>query len=131
MLYLSTNSYNYTVLILLYPATPTLLTPYTHPYLYTYSYTLTSIHIPLYTGLPSRLEHDIRARYLKDVLKGKKDNLSKFKINIEDPPRRKHMVFLGGSVLADIMKDKPEFWITKAEYEEKGLKACLAKIGKS
>ena len=40
-------------------------------------------------------------------------------------------VFLGGSVLADIMKDRPEFWITKQEYDEKGLKACLTKIGKS
>lgn len=24
--------------------------------------------------------------------------------------RRKHMVYLGGSVLADIMKDREEFW---------------------
>jgi len=28
------------------------------------------------------------------------------------------------------MKDKEEFWITKAEYEEKGL-ACLDKLGGS
>jgi actin-related protein len=28
----------------------------------------------------------------------------KFKIRIEDHPRRKLMVFLGGTVLADIMK---------------------------
>lgn len=52
----------------------------------------------------------------------------KFKIRIEDPPRRKHMVFLGGAVLADIMKDKDTFWISKAEYEEKGLR-CLEKLG--
>eukprot|EP00961_Rhodomonas_salina_P254945 3445653-Rhodomonas_salina.2 len=32
-------------------------------------------------------------------------------MHIEDPPRRKHMVFLGGAVLADIMKDKDEFWV--------------------
>lgn len=43
-------------------------------------------------------------RVLKDVHKGNADRMKKFKINIEDPPRRKHMVFLGGSVLADIMK---------------------------
>lgn len=30
------------------------------------------------------------------------------------------MVFLGGAVLAEIMKDKEDFWIGKAEYEEKG-----------
>jgi len=41
-------------------------------------------------------------------------------LRIEDPPRRKHMVFLGGSVLADIMKDRPEFWISKAEWAEHG-----------
>jgi len=41
-------------------------------------------------------------------------------LRIEDPPRRKHMVFLGGSVLADIMKDRPEFWISKAEWSEHG-----------
>ena len=38
------------------------------------------------------------------------------------------MVFLGGAVLADIMKDKPEFWISKQEYEEEGVR-CLKKCG--
>jgi len=52
----------------------------------------------------------------------------KFKIRIEDPPRRKHMVFLGGAVLADIMKDKEDFWLTRAEYEENGLRV-LEKLG--
>ena len=32
------------------------------------------------------------------------------------------MVFLGGSVLADIMKDKEAFWMTRAEYQESGMK---------
>lgn len=54
----------------------------------------------------------------------------KFKIRIEDPPRRKHMVFLGGAVLADIMKDKDSFWMSRKEYEEKGLKV-LEKLGVS
>jgi hypothetical protein len=27
------------------------------------------------------------------------------------------MVFLGGSVLADIMKERPEFWMSKADYQ--------------
>ena len=122
---------------------------------------------------------------------GDTERLAKFKIRIEDPPRRKDMVrllstylksilvvitffhfttiiiffhhcdhrqvFIGGAVLADVMKDKEEFWITKvfiimmqiinlfsngnagwnlenkprqAEYEEKGL-ACLDKLGPS
>ncbi len=36
-------------------------------------------------------------------------------------------VFLGGAVLADIMKDKPSFWVSKQEYEEdpyRALKKC-------
>ena len=37
------------------------------------------------------------------------------------------MVFLGGSVLADLMKDNPDFWITKKEYQEQGIR-CLAKL---
>lgn len=85
----------------------------------------------MYPGLPSRLEKDIKDRYLKEVLKGDKERFKKFKIKIEDPPRRKHMVFLGGSVLADIMKDRAEFWITKQEYDEQGLRAVLSKIGRS
>ena len=54
----------------------------------------------------------------------------KFKIRIEDPPRRKHMVFLGGAVLAEIMKDKDDFWMTRAEYQEKGLRV-MEKLGVS
>jgi actin-related protein 2 len=83
----------------------------------------------MYPGLPSRLEKDIRDRYLKDVLKGNAERMKKIKI--EDPPRRKHMVWVGGSVLADIMKDREEFWITNAEFKENGVKRCLAKIGRS
>ncbi|KAF0027685.1 hypothetical protein F2P81_020426 [Scophthalmus maximus] len=74
----------------------------------------------MYPGLPSRLERELKQLYLERVLKGDVDKLSKFKIRIEDPPRRKHMVFLGGAVLADIMKDKDNFWLTREEYQEKG-----------
>jgi len=74
----------------------------------------------MYPGLPSRIEKDMKDLYLRDVLKNDVKGLAKFKLKIEDPPRRKHMVFLGGSVLADIMKDKPEFWISKAEWAEHG-----------
>jgi actin-related protein 2 len=84
----------------------------------------------MYPGLPSRLEKEIRKCYLDTVAKGNKAQANKLKLRIEDPPRRKHMVFLGGSVLADIMKDKPEFWITKKEYDEQGVNA-IRKIGKS
>eukprot|EP00246_Nothoceros_aenigmaticus_P008137 TRINITY_DN22639_c0_g1_i1.p1 TRINITY_DN22639_c0_g1~~TRINITY_DN22639_c0_g1_i1.p1 ORF type:complete len:384 (-),score=62.39 TRINITY_DN22639_c0_g1_i1:242-1393(-) len=82
----------------------------------------------MYPGLPSRLEKEIRDHYLRTVLKGNKEGMSKLRLRIEDPPRRKHLVYLGGAVLADIMKDTPEFWISKQEYEEEGLR-CLNKCG--
>ena len=82
----------------------------------------------MYPGLPSRLEREIKQLHFERVLKGNTEGLAKFKIRIEDPPRRKDMVFIGGAVLADVMKDKEEFWMTKAEYEEKG-KNVLAKLG--
>ncbi|RVW45218.1 Actin-related protein 2 [Vitis vinifera] len=82
----------------------------------------------MYPGLPSRLEKEILDRYLEVVLKGNKDGLKKLRLRIEDPPRRKHMVYLGGAVLAGIMKDAPEFWISRQDYLEEGT-ACLSKCG--
>jgi len=81
----------------------------------------------MYPGLPSRLERDITQRYLNDVLNGNEERLKKFKMRIEDPPRRKHLVFLGGSVLADIMRERPEFWMAKDEYEDNGIERTLQK----
>ena len=75
----------------------------------------------MYPGLPSRLEKEIRKLYLERVLRGKAELMNKFECRIEDPPRRKHMVFLGGAVLAGIMKDKTSFWMNKSEYDEQGI----------
>jgi actin-related protein len=49
-------------------------------------------------------------------------------LRIEDPPRRKHMVYLGASVLGDLMKDRGDFWISKREYEEQGIHRVLEKL---
>eukprot|EP00958_Prasinococcus_capsulatus_P000700 scaffold51_cov401-Prasinococcus_capsulatus_cf.AAC.6 len=76
----------------------------------------------MYPGLPSRLEKDLKEMYVTQILGGRKDSSKKIKINIEDPPRRRHMVFLGGAVLAELMKSHPNLWITKKEWEEKGVK---------
>merc|ERR1712117_98805 len=74
-------------------------------------------------------EMDMRPELYKErVLKGDTDRLSKFKIRIEDPPRRKDMVFIGGAVLADVMKDRDDFWMSKAEYQEQGINV-LEKLG--
>jgi actin-related protein 2 len=86
------------------------------------------ITFTMYPGLPSRLEWELKQLYLERVLKGDVQNLSKFKIRIEDPPYRKHKVFLGGAVLADIMKDKDNFWMTRQECQEKCVRV-LEKLG--
>ncbi|KAI8142058.1 actin family [Fennellomyces sp. T-0311] len=82
----------------------------------------------MYPGLPSRLEKEMKQLYLVNVLNGDPSRLSKFKIRIEDPPRRRHMVYLGGAVLADIMKNKDSWWVTKQEWDEMGPRA-LDKMG--
>lgn len=81
----------------------------------------------MYPGLPSRLEKEMRQAYLERVVNNDLKAAAKFKLRIEDPPRRKHMVFLGGSVLADIMKDREDFWISKAEWDEQGDSILLKK----
>lgn len=51
------------------------------------------------------------------------------KIKVEDPARRKHLVFDGGSVLADLLKTKDEAWIMRADFDANGpegkLLACF------
>lgn len=74
----------------------------------------------MYPGLPTRLEDDLKRLYLERVLQGDSSRGGKVKIRIEDPPKRKHMVFMGGAVLADLMKDNDSFWISKAEWDEHG-----------
>ncbi|RMZ75532.1 hypothetical protein DV738_g5434, partial [Chaetothyriales sp. CBS 135597] len=82
----------------------------------------------MYPGLPSRLEKELKQLWLTRVLGGNPERLSKFKVRIEDPPRRRHMVFLGGAVLANIMADKDNLWISKEEWQEQGVRA-LDKLG--
>lgn len=85
----------------------------------------------MYPGLPSRLEKDLKALYLKKILRGNEAGLKKMKIRVEAPPRRKHMVFLGASVFGDMMRNKgDEFWISKRTYEEGGLDRAIQKMSK-
>lgn len=84
----------------------------------------------MYAGLPSRMEREVKQLYLERVLGGNAEALAKFKIKIEAPPRRKHMVFMGGAVLANLMRDRDDdFWISKQDYEEYGIAGALKKLG--
>lgn len=71
---------------------------------------------------------DLKRLYLTKVLKGNVEGLKKFPLHIEDPPRRKHIVFSGGAVFADITKHREEFWVDKKEWMEKGAAAALSKL---
>lgn len=51
-----------------------------------------------------------------------------FAFRIGQSVNPQHSVFCGGAMLADIMKDKEGFWMTKQEYEEKGI-YVLEKLG--
>lgn len=82
----------------------------------------------MYPGLPSRLEKELKQQWFTKVLHGDPSRLDKFKVKIEDPPRRKHMVFIGGAVLANIMANKDHMWISKQEWEEQGPR-ILEKLG--
>jgi len=89
----------------------------------------------MYPGLPTRLEKDMDNLMLEKTKKGLKPGVpvpalsDALRVRIEDPPRRKHMVFLGGAVLAGIMREKPEFWATRKEYQEFGVDYCVKKMG--
>ncbi|OLL24118.1 Actin-related protein 2 [Neolecta irregularis DAH-3] len=82
----------------------------------------------MYPGLPSRLEKEIKQLWLSRVLHNDPTRLNKLKVRIEDPPRRRHMVFLGGALLAQILPQ--QMWITRDEWNEEGPKA-LEKLGRS
>ena len=116
----------------------------------------------MYPGLPSRMEKELKQLWLTRVLGGNPERLSvsnscfklnrssltdlqKFKVRIEDPPRRRHMVFLGGAVLANIvssfsrprtsnrtdkvkMSNQPQMWVSKQEWQEQGVRS-LEKLG--
>ena len=84
----------------------------------------------MYPGLPSRLEFDLRNLYIDKILKGDKSRM-KMKLHIEDPPQRKHMVFLGASVLGDIMANRPEYWISQAMYKEEGAARLVERFSSS
>jgi len=76
----------------------------------------------MFPGLSSRLEKDLRSMYLERVLQGDRSRANKFRCVVEDPPQRQHMVFLGGSILADSHMQDPNspWWISRREYQEHG-----------
>ena len=61
-------------------------------------------------------------------LQGRVEGLQKLRLRVLSSPHRKHVVFSGASVLADIMKDQEDFWISREEWAQnpqQALKKCM------
>lgn len=79
-----------------------------------------------FAGFPTRLEQSLLQRYstmTKENVEGKR----KVKIRVQETPNRKHAVWAGGSVLAEIMSENEQTWVSKTEWQEQGPR-CLSKI---
>ena len=75
----------------------------------------------MYPGYPSRLEKDIKLRFKREKAKGGDITKSNVKIDVIDPHRRKHAVFIGASFYAGMNELN---WVSKSDWQEKG-PSCL------
>ena len=84
----------------------------------------------MFPGFPTRLENDLREIHLQKVLNGNVARQGTYPVRIEDPPRRKHGVFLGASVLADMWQQEnmlAQCAISRQEYQEYGVN-CIHRL---
>lgn len=82
----------------------------------------------MFPGFSSRMEREIKQLYCERVFNGDTSKLSNVGIRIVEHEQPQHAVFVGGALQAGIMKDKEGFWMTRQEYEEKGI-YVLEKLG--
>ena len=68
-------------------------------------------------GLSTRLENEVKNCYVNDPKLGKGDRaiLKRVPINVQDPPRRKNAVFMGGSFIAGLATE--DLYILREDYE--------------
>ena len=85
------------------------------------------------SGFKARLEHDLKQRYIAEVLQGNESRYRKDRICVKEPEDGSPMsaVFVGGCVLAEVMLQRPEFWATSKDYDECGIDFCVDKIIKA
>ena len=76
----------------------------------------------MFPGLSSRVYNELCAIFTKEKFKGDSSRVVKTGLTVNDPPRRKHSVFIGASFLA--YRSPNSSWCSRAEYEEKGAK-CI------
>jgi actin-related protein 2 len=54
----------------------------------------------MFPGLSSRIDRELRAIFTKEKFGGDASRVGKTGLTVNDPPRRKHSVFIGASFLA-------------------------------
>jgi len=69
-------------------------------------------------GLSTRVENEIKDRWVAKKGNGDRKILDRVKIQVHDPPRRKNAVFMGASFLASFANE--DRYVSKREYEEAG-----------
>jgi actin-related protein 2 len=79
----------------------------------------------MFPGFSTRLTNDLTDMVTKNILKDNKDKARGYKINVEDPPNRRFLVYQGGTVLANLSKSKIGSWATKHEYQEVGARTIV------
>lgn len=79
-------------------------------------------------GFATRLQNDLKDRYLKKVLKGNRKALEKIEINVEDAPNKKYLVYNGATILANLIVKKEPEWISKEDYNETGAERIVTRI---
>ena len=55
----------------------------------------------MFPGLSSRIDRELRGIFTEKKYKGDASRVGKTGLNVHDPPRRKHAVFIGASFLAN------------------------------
>ncbi len=72
----------------------------------------------MFPGLSSRVENDLKETWVRRKFKGDRTGLNRVNIQVNDPPRRKHGVYMGASFLAGLAP--PSSWVTAKDFREHG-----------
>lgn len=89
-----------------------------------YKHIILSGGTTMYPGFTTRLQLEMQNLYQQRILKAENQEKAAKFINVEASPKRKHMVFLGGAVFAETIKDVPTAWISRKDYHELGPERC-------
>jgi actin-related protein len=91
----------------------------------------------MFPGYTSRVDVELRKLYVENNLKLAQNKTIKIPINIIDSPRRKYSVFIGATILSNLMNNaagETAYWISKEEWKETGpnivLKKCQNMLNK-